>query len=128
MRLTFPLYFHQFMLINVNMVSTQLFVITIYMKHMVVTMLVPQLDFFVLKLCVNLHVLWAVINLFFFLQFTNLVTLVIFALVKLFVAVLAVNLQVPRSVVILLNHLLREKLFVLVMLVWPKNLTLPITV
>ena len=93
MGLTFPLYFHQFMLINVNIVPTQLFVIRIYVKHMVVTMPVPQVNFLVLKLCVNLHVLWAVINLLFFLQFINLVTLVIFALVKLFVAVLAVNVK-----------------------------------
>ena len=37
MRLTFPLYLHQFMLINVNIVPTQLFVIVIYVKQMVVS-------------------------------------------------------------------------------------------
>ena len=40
-RLTFTLYLHQFMLINVNIAPTQLFIIVIYVKHMVVTMLVP---------------------------------------------------------------------------------------
>ena len=82
------------MLINVNIVPTQLFVIVIYVKHMVVIMLVPRVNLLVLELFVNLHILWAVINLLFFLQFTSLITLVIFVLVKLFVAVLAVNLYI----------------------------------
>ena len=50
------------------------------MKHMVVTMLVSRLNLLVLKLFVTLHVLGTLINL-----------LVMFVLVKLFVAVLAVN-------------------------------------
>ena len=41
MRLSFPLYVHQFMVININIVPTQLFVIAIYMKHIVAPMLVP---------------------------------------------------------------------------------------
>ena len=45
------------MLINVNIVPTQLFVIVIHVKNMAVTMLVPQVNLLVLKLCVNLHVL-----------------------------------------------------------------------
>ena len=47
---------HQFMFINVNIVPTQLFVIAIYVKHMVVNMLVSQVNLIVLKLCVNLHI------------------------------------------------------------------------
>ena len=77
--LTFPFYLHQFMLINVHIVPTQLFVvIAINVKYMVVTMLVPLVNLLVLKPCVNLHVLSAVINLLFFIQFVNLVTQVIF--------------------------------------------------
>ena len=57
MRLTFHLYLYQFMLISVNVVPTQLFVIVIYVKHMVATMLVPQVNLLVLKLFVKLHVL-----------------------------------------------------------------------
>ena len=57
MRLTFLLYLHQFMLINVNIVPTQLFVIVIYVKHMVVIMLVPRVNLLVLELFVNLHIL-----------------------------------------------------------------------
>ena len=51
MRLSFPLYVHQFMLININIVPTQLFVIKIYVKHIVVPMFVPQVNLLVLKLC-----------------------------------------------------------------------------
>ena len=36
---TFLLYFHQFMLINVNIVLSQIIVIILYVKYVVVTML-----------------------------------------------------------------------------------------
>ena len=55
MRPSFRLYVHQFMLININIVPTQLFVIAIYVKHIVAPMLVPRVNLLVLKLCVNLH-------------------------------------------------------------------------
>ena len=52
MRLTLPLYLHQFMLINVNIVPAQLFVvIAIYVKYMVVTMLVPLVNLLVKTVC-----------------------------------------------------------------------------
>ena len=43
-RLTFLLYLHQFMLINVKIVPTQIIVIVIYVKHMEVTMLVLRVN------------------------------------------------------------------------------------
>ena len=129
MRLTFLLYLQQFMLINVNIVPSRIFAIVIYVKHMVATMLVLRVNLLVLKLFVNLYLLWAVINLLFFLQFARLFTLIKFVLVKLFVAVLAVKSSESSKILVnLLNHLLRANLFVLVMLVWLKNLTLSITV
>ena len=69
MRLPFLLYLYRLMLINVNIVPTQLVVIVIYVKHMVVAMLFPRVNLLVLKVWVNLPVFWAVITLSFFLQF-----------------------------------------------------------
>ena len=63
---TFLLYLHQFMLVSLNILSTQIIVIELYVEHMVVTMLVLWVTLLVLKLFVNLQVLWAVINLFIF--------------------------------------------------------------
>ena len=80
------------MLINVNIVPTQLVVIVIYVKHMVVAMLFPRVNLLVLKVSVNLHVLWAVITLLFFLQFTIPFKLSNIYISKMFAVVLARNL------------------------------------
>ena len=64
----------------------------------------------------KLVLLWAIINLFYFLLFASLFALVISVLMKLSETVLAVNLLVPSSVVNPLNILLHVNLFVLVML------------
>ena len=110
MRLTFPLYLHQFMLINVNIVPTQLFVIVIYVKQMVVSNYISSTSkpVSIKTVCKRIVSCNRPVIL---LQFTNLVTMVILVLVRMFVAVLAV------STLILLNPLLCVKLFVAVMLV-----------
>ena len=68
MRQTFLLYLHQFKLLNVNVLPSQIIAIVIYVNHMIVTMLVLRVNLLVLKLFVNLYVLRAIINLFYFLM------------------------------------------------------------
>lgn len=57
---------NQFMVMNVNIAPLHIIVIVLFMKDMVVTMLVLQINLLVLTLFVNLYILWTVIDLFFF--------------------------------------------------------------
>ena len=54
------------MLINVNIVPSQIIVTVLYVKHMVIAILVQRVNMLVLKLYVHLCVLLAVINLLLF--------------------------------------------------------------
>ena len=57
---------NQFMVMNVNIAPLHIIIIVLFMKDMVVTMLVLQINLLVLTLFVNLYILWTVIDLFFF--------------------------------------------------------------
>ena len=54
------------MVMNVNIAPSHIIIIVLFMKDMVVTMLVLQINLLVLTLFVNLYILWTVINLLFF--------------------------------------------------------------